>query len=134
MTAHLSSQEAGSAQKGRMRGTTAAHRDHSVMLPTTLLGLAMLIVLGSQCRQLVLERDQLQEAVSRQATLVQNATALRARLDQVARETQLLADKGNVNARRVVEDLRKRGITINPGAASIERSGGASASVSAPAK
>jgi hypothetical protein len=35
-------------------------------------------------------------------------------LDTVARETAQLADGGNQNAKRIVDELRKRGVTINP--------------------
>jgi len=44
---------------------------------------------------------------------VEQAQKVRQTLDRLASETQRLADGGNANARLVVEELRKRGVTIN---------------------
>lgn len=83
-------------------------------VPLLLLGVAVMIGLVFQCWQLVVESGQLTDTFASQARVVDNATQFRAKLDKVARETQLLADKGNPNAKLVVDELRKRGITINP--------------------
>lgn len=104
-------------------GPGAAERP-SAFVPVTLFGAALLVALGFQAWQLVTERAQLKEAFASQAQVVQNATEFRARLDKVARDTQLLADKGNANAKVVVEELRKRGITINPNAGPATAPGG----------
>ena len=48
---------------------------------------------------------------------MQNAAKMRAQLDALAAETQRLADQGNPNSKILVDELRKRGITINPNAA-----------------
>ncbi len=77
----------------------------------------MLLWQGFQSWQLFSERSQLQQALTAQEQLVQNASNFRTRLDTIARETQILADKGNPNARLLVEELKKRGVTINPAAA-----------------
>ena len=45
---------------------------------------------------------------------MENSKKLRDQLDGLARETQLLANKGNAGARLIVDELKKRGITINP--------------------
>jgi hypothetical protein len=45
---------------------------------------------------------------------VETATKLRGSLDAVATRTARLAGEGNANARVIVEELRKRGVTINP--------------------
>lgn len=49
-----------------------------------------------------------------QGAAVQNAEKLRQALDGLARDTAKLAERGNPNARLIVEELRKRGVTINP--------------------
>jgi hypothetical protein len=47
---------------------------------------------------------------------VDNAGKLRASLDALAVDTQRLAEAGNPSAKLLVDELRKRGITINPAA------------------
>lgn len=104
-------------------------RQRSAFLPVVLFGAAMLGWLGFQCFHLVKERSQLLQTLSAQEQLVQSATSLRGRLDTVARETQLLADSGNPNAKLLVDELRKRGITINPNAPAATPAGAATAAV-----
>ena len=68
---------------------------------------------GFQWYQLQLESETLTALRGNQASQLQQAQKVRATLDAMAQETQRLADTGNANARLVVEELRKRGITIN---------------------
>ncbi len=58
----------------------------------------------------------MQAAHASQQQTVDNAARLRASLDAIAADTQRLADSGNANARLLVEELRRRGITINAAA------------------
>ena len=51
-----------------------------------------------------------------QAQPLERSRQLRTELDTIARNTQQLADAGDPSARLIVEELRKRGITINPDA------------------
>ena len=44
---------------------------------------------------------------------MQKAVKMRAQLDGIAKSTAELAAKGNVNAGTIVQELAKRGITIN---------------------
>ena len=83
-----------------------------------LLGLLALAVwFGLQTWLLLQEGSNLRNAHAGQQQAVDNATRLRGSLDAVAADTQRLADAGNPNARLLVEELRKRGVTINPDAA-----------------
>ncbi len=85
--------------------------------PTTvvlLLALALALWFGFQSFQLVNERGLLRTAHANQEQTVQTATKLRAQLDGIARETKKLADAGNPNAKLLVDELQKRGVTINP--------------------
>ena len=84
----------------------------SQFLPMLLSGLALLGWLGFQAYQLVNERQGLQAAYASQQQTVDNASKLRASLDALAADTQRLADGGNPNAKLLVDELRKRGITI----------------------
>jgi hypothetical protein len=54
---------------------------------------------------------------------MENSKKLRDQLDGIARETQLLANKGNAGAKLIVDELKKRGITIStdPPAAAPEK-------------
>lgn len=90
---------------------------HSAFVPV-LLGLAAVFVwLGFQTLQLIDSREALQAARSGQQAAVDSAAKLRASLDTVAADTQRLADSGNTNARTLVAELGRRGITINPAGA-----------------
>lgn len=73
-----------------------------------------------QTFQLVAERGALANVHANQTRPFEDATKLRNALDGLARETQLLADKGNPSAKLIVNELARRGVTINtapPGAA-----------------
>jgi hypothetical protein len=52
--------------------------------------------------------------IAAQEKNVQDSKKLRDALDTVAREVAQLADGGNQNAKLIVDELRKRGVTINP--------------------
>ncbi len=82
-----------------------------------LLGLAALTLwLGYQAWQLDKDRRQLRAVQAETAPRLEAATQLRRSLDLLAADTQRLADAGNGNARVLVDELRRRGITINPAA------------------
>lgn len=85
----------------------------SVFLPMLLGSLALLGWLGFQTFQMLRERQALQMAYASQQQTVDNAAKLRGSLDAIAADTQRLADSGNPNAKLLVDELRKRGITIS---------------------
>ena len=85
----------------------------SLFLPVLLASLALLGWSGFQSIQLFKERQALQAAYASQQQTVDNAAKLRASLDAIAADTQRLADSGNANAKLLVDELRKRGITIS---------------------
>jgi hypothetical protein len=86
----------------------------SVFLPLLLLATAFVGFLGFQAQQQWVEREQVAQALESLETAGQNATKLRASLDAVATQTARLAGEGNPSARVIVDELRKRGVTINP--------------------
>lgn len=104
---------AASSRHRRGESRAGVRSGHGPALPTLMIGGALVFWLGFQTWQLVVERDLLQQAYGTQTRTVENASQFRTRLDRIARETQVLADKGNPNAKLLVEELRKRGITIN---------------------
>ena len=89
----------------------------SLFLPILLLALAFVAWLAFQAMQQVSERQQLVQAQTNLEPQEQAATKLRTSLDALALATAGLAAQGNPNARVIVEELRKRGVTINPAAA-----------------
>jgi hypothetical protein len=91
--------------------------DRSIFLPALLVALALVASLGVQSVLLVIERQQLGAADANLVQPEQNATKLRASLEAVATATARLATEGNANARVIVDELRKRGVTINPAGA-----------------
>lgn len=93
----------------------------SVFLPTLLLALAFVAWLAFQATQQMAERQQLGPAQASLEPQELAATKLRAALDALALSTAKLAADGNANARTIVEELRKRGVTINPDGASKPR-------------
>jgi hypothetical protein len=83
-------------------------------IPAMLLALAVAGWSCFQAVQLLKERDNMRATVVAQEKSVQDSKQLRDALDAVARETAQLADGGNQNAKLIVDELRKRGVTINP--------------------
>ena len=97
---------------------TVSTRGKSPFVPVLLVALALTVWLGFQTYQLVREVQQLAQLRARQDGPVEAAAKVRASLDSVATATALLAERGNGNARVIVDELRRRGITINqPGPA-----------------
>jgi ribosomal protein L9 len=82
-----------------------------------LLAATVLSTLGFQVSQLVSERARLDEIRANQEATLEQAKAMRAQLDSIAKKTAVLAEQGNVNARKIVDQLRAQGISINPDAA-----------------
>ena len=91
----------------------AREEQTSAFVPLLILMAALAIWTGFQTFQLTHEREALAALRVNQEAQVQQAQKVRQTLDQLASETQKLADGGNANARIVVEELRKRGVTIN---------------------
>lgn len=104
------------AQRVRSSNTgsteAARRRAFSPFLPTLLIALALLAWLVFQGVQLGLEHRQLKLAQASLDAQHDAATKLRSALDALATATAKLAAGGNANARVVVDELRKRGITI----------------------
>jgi hypothetical protein len=88
----------------------------SPFLPLLLFGCAFLTWTAYQTQQLIGERSALASLELSQEQPLEQSQKLRAALDSIAAQTQRLADSGNASAKLLVDELRKRGITINPNA------------------
>ncbi|MEO8937973.1 MAG: hypothetical protein ABI277_14915 [Burkholderiaceae bacterium] len=86
----------------------------SAFLPILIIGLVLIAWFAFQATQLRMERDAMREAITNQDKAVADSKKLRDSLDAIARGTARLADGGNANARLIVDELKKRGITISP--------------------
>lgn len=106
MRVHQASIAIGARLRRTQRGETA-------FAPLLILMLALATWTGFQTYQLLREKQALAALRTNQEPTIQQAQKVRQTLDQLATETQKLADAGNPNARLVVEELRKRGVTIN---------------------
>lgn len=89
-------------------------------MPLLLGLLAVTAWLGVQAWQLEQDRQQLLATQATMAPTLDKAGQLRRSLDLLAADTQRLADGGNGNARLLVDELRKRGITINPNSPPVQ--------------
>lgn len=107
-----------SVQAGERRGTPAAAHAaaSSVFVPLLIFFAAWLAWAVFQAAQLHEENKSLQSLKSNQEQQVQQAQRVRQTLDALASETKRLADAGNPNARLVIDELARRGITVNPAA------------------
>jgi hypothetical protein len=99
----------------RPRREQAEHH-YSPFLPLLLLALAGVSWPAFQCYQLVNEKQAMATVFANQTRPFDDAGKLRNSLDALARETALLASKGNASAKLIVDQLARRGVTINPNA------------------
>jgi len=90
-------------------------------LPVLLLAIALIAWLGFQAVEQARDKEQL--GALRKVLEPQEAAAqkVRASLEAVATGTAKLAADGDASARAVIEELRKRGITVNAAGASRPR-------------
>jgi hypothetical protein len=93
-----------------------AEPERGPFVPLLLGGLGLAAWFGLQTWLQIEEGSALKTAHASQQQTVDNASKLRQSLDAIAADTQRLADAGNPSARLLVDELRKRGITINPNA------------------
>ena len=100
----------------RHSSSRSPRQEASPFLPLLLLAAALVVWFGFQTYQLASESHQLTLLHAGQEAQIEAAGKVRASLDTVAAATARLADGGNVNARILVAELRRRGITINPAA------------------
>lgn len=103
-------------ETGSSRSLETSQWTYGIFLPLLLLTLGLVGWFGFQAFQLVKERSLLKQVQASQETQVQQSTKLRSALDALATDTARLAERGNANAKLLVDELGKRNITINPNA------------------
>jgi hypothetical protein len=88
--------------------------ERTYFIPVLLIAISLLSWTAFQTFQLVKERTYVKAVLANQSQTVNQAEKLRAQLDSIAKGTLQLANLGNPSAKLIVEELRKRGVTINP--------------------
>ncbi|MGH8228676.1 MAG: hypothetical protein ACREU3_12390 [Steroidobacteraceae bacterium] len=93
----------------------SGEKRRSPFVPLLLIGLALLGWTVFQTEELISEHHTLAQLHTAQDREVAQSQRLRASLDTLASDTQRLADQGDAGAKVIVEQLKKRGITIHAG-------------------
>ena len=88
-----------------------------LLRPLFVLAGAVLLWVLFQSYVLFNERQALLAAAAQLASQAEAATKVRASIDSIAAGVKRLADGGNANARVIVDELARRGVTINPNSA-----------------
>lgn len=89
---------------------------HSMRLELvlTLVALAVLLNAAFDTMRLAAEHAGLYAIHVAQEPPIQEIVRLRGQVETLAGETALLADSGNANARAVVEEMQRQGVTLHP--------------------
>lgn len=95
-----------------MRAIRSERGSTNPFVPIFLLATALMGLLLFQTTQLSRERANLHQLAENQQQPLEEAKELRAQLNGVAADLARLAERGNHNAKKVVEELASRGITI----------------------
>ena len=102
----------------------AGQAPRSAAWPLALGLLALLGWLGLQAWSLLQDRQQLQQARQQLQPTIDSAQRVRPTLVRLAADSQGLADAGNVQARVLTDELKRRGITIRAAAPAAPPGGG----------
>lgn len=100
----------------RRAATPAGTAGPGPFVPLLLATATLCLWAAGATWQLFEARSALLQTHQSQQETVNNAGRLRASLDALAADTQRLADTGNPQAALLVNELKKRGITINAAA------------------
>lgn len=97
--------------------TTSCRRVRAeLFVPLLILMVSWLTWIGFQTAQLIQERSRLAALHKNQEPTVLTAQQMRGQLDALAAGTKRLADAGHPHAIQIVQELARRGVTINPDA------------------
>jgi hypothetical protein len=102
----------GEAQPGG-DASAAPRRQRSPFVPMLLLATTVLGATAFQTLLLFTGRGALVKAITAQDPQMEQSKKVRTALESIATRTARVAKAGNANATVIVEELRKRGISIN---------------------
>ncbi len=83
-------------------------------LPVILVVLSLFVLMAFETGQAVSDRGALAELRRSQEPTVQEALKLRRQLEALAGQTARLAGDGDEGAKKVVEQMKRQGITLSP--------------------
>ncbi len=86
-----------------------------LLVPLALVTLAFFVMVTFQAVQLVRERGHIADLKLAQEPTVQEGVKLRQQLESLGGRTAQLAEAGNANAKALVDEFRRQGITLKPG-------------------
>ena len=88
--------------------------DMTLRWPLLVLAAAFLIATGFRTERLIQQRSEFGAIRVAQEQAVQQGQKVRAQLDQLADATARLAAAGNANAKTIVEEMGRQGVTLRP--------------------
>jgi hypothetical protein len=83
-------------------------------LPLVLVVLSLFVLMVYETGQTIHDRGSLAELRRTQEPMVQAAAKVRSQLEALASETAELARDGDEGAKKVVEQMRRQGVTLAP--------------------
>jgi hypothetical protein len=78
----------------------------------TVLAVAFFLTVGFQAYELIAQHANLQTARDGQETALEQSVQVREDTEALAGETAVLADKGNADAKQVVDFMRQQGVAL----------------------
>lgn len=78
----------------------------------TVLAAAFFLTVAFQTYELIREHSNLDDALAGQQMPLEQAVQMRQETEALAGDTAALADKGNANAKQVVDVMRQQGIAL----------------------
>jgi hypothetical protein len=88
--------------------------DMTLRWPLVVLAAAFLIATGFRTERLIQQRIELGDIRFAQERAVRDGQKLRTQLDQLADATARLAAGGDANAKTIVEEMGRQGVTLRP--------------------
>src|SRR5271169_5267466 len=88
--------------------------DMTLRWPLVVLAAAFLIATGFRTERLIQQRIELGAIRVAQEPAVQQGQKLRAQLDQLADATARVAVGGDANAKAIVDEMSRQGVTLRP--------------------
>lgn len=83
-----------------------------VGIAAILIAVALILVLGSNLRDLWTAQTNLEQSIAQQEQALRGNARVEAQLEKLAAGTKSLADQGNPNAQKIVALLNQNGIKI----------------------
>jgi hypothetical protein len=81
-----------------------------------IIAITLALMTGFQMRQVLADRDAIQEAFEGQTKPLEQAKQVGAQFESIAVGTAKLAGEGNVTAQAVIKQLKDIGVNVNPNA------------------